>query len=92
MPLVILTGMPCVGKTSFAQDLAAYLSSRVSLPVIIVNEESLGITKSEAYCSEFQEKKTRGALRSAVDHALNPSTYVMFLYLVMKEEFMVYFK
>lgn len=77
MPLVVLTGMPCVGKTTFAQDLAAYLSSQVTSSVILINEESLGIPKSEAYSSEFQEKKTRGALRSAVDHALNPNTYVI---------------
>ena len=79
MPLIILTGMPCVGKTAFAHELAASLSSRVSQPVLIINEENLGIIKSEAYANEFQEKKTRGALRSAVDHALNPETYVMCL-------------
>ena len=77
MPLIILTGKPCVGKSLFAEELSTYLSTKVSHPIVIINEESLGISKVSAYSSEFQEKKTRAALRSEVDHVLNPDTYVM---------------
>lgn len=77
MPLIILTGLPCVGKTTFANELSSYLSTHCSSKIILINEESLGISKSQGYSSETNEKKTRGALRSAVDHALTPETYVI---------------
>ena len=84
--------------------LADYLKEKTSQPVVLINEESLSVSKSSGYCNEASEKKLRGAcfisiyfmplkkhdeitfllyfygigsLRSAVDHALNPQTYVI---------------
>ena len=58
MPLIIIAGTPCVGKTYFANELAAALNSSSMLPsssssssievlqekVIIINEGKLGST------------------------------------------------
>ena len=84
--------------------LADYLKEKTSQPVVLINEESLSVSKSSGYCNEASEKKLRGtcfiyiyfkplkkyneitfilyfyfegSLRSAVDHALNPQTYVI---------------
>ena len=45
---------------------------------VIINEESLHISKTEHYESAAQEKILRQNLKSAVEHALNADTFVIF--------------
>jgi protein KTI12 len=45
--------------------------------VRIVNEETQNIKKGDGYRDALNEKKTRGALKSAVDHLLDPETVVI---------------
>jgi len=77
MPLVIISGHPCIGKTRFSQDLKAYLESIHACSVVLINEESLGITPAAGYSSSFTEKTTRGSLKSAVDHNLSSTAWVI---------------
>eukprot|EP01031_Cornospumella_fuschlensis_P034083 gene34083-41254_t len=77
MPLIIVTGRPCTGKTTFASRLKDYLLASGKENVILVNEESLNLSKSESYQSATKEKVLRGAIKSAADHALTSSTYVI---------------
>lgn len=77
MPLVIISGHPCIGKTRFSQDLKAYLESIHACSVVLINEESLGITPAAGYSSSFTEKSTRGSLKSAVDHNLSSTAWVI---------------
>ena len=46
MPLVVITGRPCTGKTTFATTLEQYLRARGVERVALVNDESLGVTKA----------------------------------------------
>jgi len=74
MPLVIVCGYPKSGKTSFANLLYKYLVDKnngIENKVILINEESLSINKSDGYKDSNNEKKTRGALKSACNTALN---------------------
>ena len=77
MPLIIITGKPCTGKTTFARALVEYLKSRNLAQVELVNEESLNITKKEGYKNSFAEKNTRGAIKGATDHKLNAGCYLV---------------
>ena len=97
MPLIILSGYPCTGKTTFAELLASALrSSGHDGKVVIINEESLHMGKQQYYggntflfllykfklflywnLDAAREKLLRQNLKSAVDHALNASTYVI---------------
>lgn len=77
MPLIIVSGHPCCGKTSYSLLLEAYLKSRGAGRVVIINEESENINKRLGYKEAFDEKKTRGALKSAVDHALDTECFVI---------------
>eukprot|EP01031_Cornospumella_fuschlensis_P031462 gene31462-38028_t len=77
MPLIIVTGRPCTGKTTFASRLKDYLLASGKENVILVNEESLNLSKSESYQTATKEKVLRGAIKSAADHALTSSTYVI---------------
>lgn len=76
MPLIVVTGRPCTGKTTFATEMALYLSNK-GCKVEVINEERLNISKSEGYKSSAKEKDVRGSLKSAVDHVLNVDTYVI---------------
>jgi protein KTI12 len=77
MPLIIITGKPCTGKTTFAKMLVEHLRSEGKSNVELVNEESLLISKKDGYKSSFAEKGTRGALKGATDHKLNSDCYVV---------------
>lgn len=78
MPLITLCGFPCVGKTTFASQLATHIEHSLQKSCVIVNEEALHINKPNHYKSATQEKILRQNLKSAVEHALNADTIVIF--------------
>lgn len=73
MPLVVLSGRPCTGKTSFANQLASFLRTVApkDAAVTILNDESLGISKLDGYKNATTEKISRGRLKGAVERACN---------------------
>ena len=76
MPLVMLCGFPCSGKSRRAQELRAYLESK-GKQVVVVGDESEGIDTRTAYLTPKIEKQTRGIIKSAVDRALAKDTVVI---------------
>ena len=76
MPSLVLTGHPCVGKTTFAHLLAAralrHPSNTIS-NVIHIRESTAcpDRTKAECYSDSHKEKTTRAALKSEFDRAVN---------------------
>ncbi|KAJ4458368.1 putative Protein KTI12 [Paratrimastix pyriformis] len=72
MPLIVICGPPCVGKTHVATKLQEYFVGK-GRPVILLNEESLGITPEDAYQDGRTEMHHRAALKTAVDRALSSS-------------------
>ena len=77
MPLIIVSGRPCTGKTSFATKLVEYLIAKGNEKVILVNEESLKLSKRDGYQNSQREKDVRGALKSEVDHNLTTDKIVI---------------
>jgi protein KTI12 len=77
MPLIIIAGNPCVGKTSFAKLLGQYFNEKGINKISIINEELLYISKLDGYKNSHCEKNTRGALKSAVDQNLNSESYII---------------
>ena len=78
MPLVIICGYPCSGKTTFAIRLREYLLEQEGVrSVVLVNEESENQSRREGYKNSASEKNTRGLLKSAVDHALSGDCVVI---------------
>lgn len=55
MPLIILSGHPCSGKTGIASQLEAKLR-KLGLTVLIVSELSLGLDKNDAYKGELDSR------------------------------------
>lgn len=74
MPLIIICGYPCCGKTIFAKYLASKLAPN---NVTIINEESESLSKREGYKSSFAEKNTRSVIKSALNMAINAKSYVI---------------
>ena len=76
MPLIIVCGKPCTGKTRFATVLCTYLQQH-DKKVCLINEESEKITKIKGYCNSSAEKSTRSTLKSRVNEALVTDTFVI---------------
>ncbi|CDK27249.1 unnamed protein product [Kuraishia capsulata CBS 1993] len=86
MPLILLSGFPSSGKTTWANKLADQMRERISslspgepgsnLKVILHNDESLGI-KHEDYIESRHEKAARGTQISAVKRDLSKNNVII---------------
>jgi len=75
MPLITLTGVPCVGKSTFACFLKEYLEAK-GLSVVVIAEDA-SLSKTNLYGSSAQEKVTRATIKSAVGRAMSTDTVVI---------------
>lgn len=67
MPLVILCGFPCSGKSRRAKELEELIKSRFpDKSVLIVSDDLSKFTKNELYASSSHEKTARADLKSKV--------------------------
>lgn len=87
MPLVIFTGLPCSGKSTWTKKLITELEKRINeaqaekapghnYKIIVHSDESLGISHS-AYIESSTEKHARGTQISAVKRDLSRNTIVI---------------
>lgn len=79
MPLVIVSGLPCSGKTTRSRELYAYLQANVATGhgVHLISEEEQGAHRASEYASSVVEKKARGNFFSAVERLLSPTSIVI---------------
>ncbi|KAJ3404014.1 hypothetical protein CcCBS67573_g06340 [Chytriomyces confervae] len=89
MPLIILCGLPCSGKTLRATSIARALESEIAVfnahtkknpfdpNVIIINEESLNADRNLSYKDANSEKIHRANLLSGVERLLTRDTFVI---------------
>lgn len=76
MPLIVLVGIPQSGKTRVSMEIKDYFELQ-GVNVEVINEEMLGIDKSVAYSSNFDEKNLRASLKSAVERSLSAEHVVV---------------
>lgn len=81
MPLLMITGHPCSGKTTVAEKLRDALLQKIAsegldMKVELVNDERLNIAK-ETYREAKTEKATRGSQMTAVKKLLSRDTIVI---------------
>ncbi len=72
-----MVGIPCSGKSTRAKQIANYLQEELKLEVQIINEEFLGLTKSEYYKDATQEKILRASLKSNVEKYIDQKRVVI---------------
>jgi len=68
MPLVVITGLPCSGKSTAAGKLASWLEEELGKKVELVSEEQMlaDLTKNQVFSDSKHEKAVRGRLKSEV--------------------------
>ena len=76
MPLVVLTGGPCVGKSAVAAQLGGALEAD-GWRVVAVSDDSLRLPRHSLYASAGAEKQGRSAVIAAVERALSATTVVI---------------
>ncbi|XP_072138424.1 protein KTI12 homolog [Mobula birostris] len=77
MPLVLLCGLPCSGKSRRAAELSEYLREATDRKVVEVGDRSLGVERNEVYADSRKEKELRGALKAEVERKINKEDVVI---------------
>ncbi|MCJ1444161.1 MAG: hypothetical protein MMC23_004662 [Stictis urceolatum] len=86
MPLIVISGFPCSGKTYRAEQLKSYFQGRIDsatdpqhkrLKVIHHSDDTLGILRS-VYETAREEKDARATLASAVKRDMRKDVIVIF--------------
>ncbi|GAB1605841.1 protein KTI12 homolog isoform X2 [Argonauta hians] len=70
MPLVILCGLPCSGKSTVSQSLASSFRES-SKDVNIVSNHSIGLDRNSVFADSKKEKEVRALLKSAVQRSIS---------------------
>ena len=77
MPLIVMVGIPCSGKTTRATQISEYMQKEQKQEVQIINEEFLGLNKAEYLVNAQQEKILRASLKSNVEKYLSSQRVVI---------------
>lgn len=77
MPLIVVVGGPCSGKTTIANKLKEFIEKEKGKKVIHINEELVGVNKIEFYKDSTVEKIIRAKLKSNVEKNLDDKTFVI---------------
>jgi protein KTI12 len=77
MPLIVMVGAPCTGKTTNSQKLKNYFEKEKGKEVILINEEKLGVIKEECYKDSASEKIHRAKIKSEVEKYLDDKCIVI---------------
>lgn len=78
MPLVILCGFPCSGKSSRAQELLKFLNENFTEKfVVLVSDHTLGVNRNNVFADSTKEKHHRAVLKSEVQRHVNRDTVVI---------------
>ncbi|XP_020776409.1 protein KTI12 homolog [Boleophthalmus pectinirostris] len=77
MPLVVLCGFPCSGKTQRAKELKLFLEQNSERKVHVVGDETLDLDRNAVYADSQKEKDARGALKAEVERKVNKEDIVI---------------
>jgi len=75
MPLIIVCGVPCCGKTKRSVEIEKILKLK-GKRVEVINDQSCGIEYSD-YGNFNKEKEARGKIRSELNKFISQETYVI---------------
>jgi len=88
MPLIVLVGHPCSGKSRRAAELAAYFSasttenggSGLGMEVTVVSVDGLKLNRATMFSSSESERRGRAALKSALERFVSPSPQKLLIF------------
>ncbi|XP_032236440.1 protein KTI12 homolog [Nematostella vectensis] len=76
MPLIVITGFPCSGKTKRVEGLKEFFEKK-DKSVAIINDDYAEVDRSSTYSDSSYEKAVRGTLRSAVERLISRDNIVI---------------
>uniref|UniRef100_A0A674CVR0 Protein KTI12 homolog n=1 Tax=Salmo trutta TaxID=8032 RepID=A0A674CVR0_SALTR len=77
MPLIVMCGYPCSGKTRRSVELQQYFEQNTERKVHNVGDGTLGIEKNAVYADSQNEKNVRGSLRAEAERRINKEDIVI---------------
>uniref|UniRef100_A0AAX7V3H8 Protein KTI12 homolog n=1 Tax=Astatotilapia calliptera TaxID=8154 RepID=A0AAX7V3H8_ASTCA len=77
MPLIVMCGYPCSGKSRRAEELKVYFEESTERKVHIVGDGSLGVEKNTVYADSQKEKNVRASLKAEVERKVNKDDIVI---------------
>uniref|UniRef100_UPI00398E417E protein KTI12 homolog isoform X1 n=1 Tax=Pristiophorus japonicus TaxID=55135 RepID=UPI00398E417E len=77
MPLVVLCGLPCSGKSRRAAELGEYVRRTAGRRVLEVGDAGLAVERNSVYADSQKEKDLRGALKAEVERKINKEDVVI---------------
>ncbi|XP_069019516.1 protein KTI12 homolog isoform X1 [Embiotoca jacksoni] len=77
MPLVVMCGYPCSGKTRRAEELKVYFEESTERKVHIVGEGALDVDKNTVYADSQKESNVRASLKAEVERKVNRDDIVI---------------
>ncbi|GAA6225525.1 protein KTI12 homolog isoform X1 [Lates japonicus] len=77
MPLILMCGYPCSGKTRRAEELKVYFEQSTERKVHIVGDGGLGVEKNSVYADSQKEKNVRASLKAEVERKVNKDDIVI---------------
>ena len=77
MPLVVLTGYPCSGKSEVARQLKEHLVESWNCTVHVISDDFDKFPRNECYISATKEKECRATLKSSAERLLNTKDVVI---------------
>ncbi|KAF6714797.1 KTI12-like protein [Oryzias melastigma] len=77
MPLVVICGYPCSGKTKRAEELKEYFDRNTERRVYIVGDGALGVDRNSVYADSQKEKEVRASLKAEVERKVNKDDIVI---------------
>lgn len=76
MPLIIMCGFPCSGKSKRAYELKNYLENR-GKTVHLAGDDNNSLDRNGVYSASVNEKEARGLLKSAVERLISRDDIVI---------------
>ncbi|XP_076588898.1 protein KTI12 homolog [Chaetodon auriga] len=77
MPLIVMCGYPCSGKTRRAEELKVYFEQNCDRKVHIVGDGALDVEKNTVYADSQKEKNVRASLKAEVERKVNKDHIVI---------------
>jgi len=77
MPLLIMCGFPCSGKTRRVEKFTEHVRENTDLQVSVVSDEFTAFDKNTCYSTPSMEKIARGSLKSSVERTLSKDCLVI---------------
>ncbi|XP_074533878.1 protein KTI12 homolog [Halichoeres trimaculatus] len=77
MPLIVMCGYPCSGKTRRAEELKSYFEQNTERKVHVVGDGALDVEKNTVYADSQKEKNVRASLKAEVERKVNKDDIVI---------------